>query len=439
MVRRRIRVQGTGRIAVAALLVLAAGCDEGGGNGTPAGSGWRGRLAATVRMGSSDNAEAVRVIPGRRQALLVSSKARKITLLDTTDTNLRVQNEKALFPNDPSESELTNVDVAPDGTWAALTLTSIEVGPDGKQTKCGGRALLVDISNNDRFGTLLADVEVGPMPDSIAISGDGKRVAVANERDGPDAWGKCEVPGARASISILDVAQGPAQATEVMRIEMKDADTGPREPESIVFGQDGDLVAATLQDSHEVVFFRISELQNKASPTSDDVQIVRLPPNALGQLPWPDGITRFLDARGVEHFAVAGEWNDTFSILDDHGAIVSTTDISERDIPPDFPRVVQPDTPLFSPDTGTSFVSGGRIYLALSLRHAGAVAVYDVTDPAAPAFVQALAVGQNEQGQTDRENGSTIRPEGVSAAPDGSFLVVANEEESSASLIVPLE
>ena len=53
-------------------------------------------------------------------------------------------------------------------------------------------------------------------------------------------------------------------------------------------------------------------------------------------------------------------------------------------------------------------------------------------------YSSAVQVGHDEKGGQD-EDGSTIRPEGVAAAPDGHFLLTANEEESSVSLVLPVE
>jgi len=66
------------------------------------------------------------------------------------------------------------------------------------------------------------------------------------------------------------------------------------------------------------------------------------------------------------------------------------------------------------------------------------VAVYDVTDPTAPVYDTAVTVGADERGGQD-DDGSTIRPEGIAAAADGTFVLTANEAESSVSLIVPVD
>ncbi|MFT7621119.1 MAG: DNA-binding beta-propeller fold protein YncE, partial [Myxococcota bacterium] len=411
-------------------LLLAAACGtdaEPTTTGSPA-SSYRGQLVDTLLMGPADNAEVVRVVPNTDRAVLVSSKARKLTLLQASETGLTSLREAVLLAGDPGESELTSIAISPDGTWAAVTRTILTFDEQGAQTRCGGEVLLVDVTDGSAFGSVLATVSVGPMPDSVDIAPNGQVLAVGNERDGPDAWGKCDVLGAEASISVVDVTGGPAAAVEIYRIRMIDTDTGPREPESVCFGADSDLVAVTLQDSHELALFRVSALSAGGGATSADLQIVALPVNALGAGPWPDGVTRFADGTGRELFAIAGEWNDTFTLVDTQGTVVASVSLDPADLPDSLPRVLAAGSPRFSPDSIAAFVREGRSYLGFTLRHSGAVGVWDVTDPAKIHFAGAIAVGKNEQGGSD-EDGSTIRPEGISASPDGSWIIVANEGE----------
>jgi DNA-binding beta-propeller fold protein YncE len=429
------------RLATVVLAMAGLGaCDDGAGGGGagPAAGHYLAELADTLLLGAADNAEVVKAIPGTDRAVLVSSKARKLTLLQVGAETLVVLREATLFENDDTESELTHVAVSPDGAWAACTRTLIETDGDGAQTDCGGELVFVDVTDSADFGTIRAQVPVGPMPDAAAVSPDGTWVAVANERDGPDAWGKCVVAGEVPSVSVVEVPGGdPAAAVERHRVTMVDADTGPREPETVAFSKDGDLVVATLQDSHELVMFRISDLDGIDDPTSElaAVTIVALPGDAAGAFPWPDGVERVVLPGGGEVFAVAGEWNDTFLVVDPAGQVLANKAITPADLPADLPRVIDEGTPLFSPDSVASFTVDGHPHVAFTLRHAGAVVIYDLTDPAAPVYVSAVAVGKGEAGGQD-EDGSTIRPEGVAAAADGAWLITANEEESSVSLAV---
>lgn len=428
-------------LLLAGLCLGLAGCPEDSSSNPDAGSvasDYLGLHADTLRRGTSENVEAIRAVPGAKLAVSLSSKARKLTLLRIEDGRLVAGRERTLFESDSSESELTNLDLSPDGSWGVATRTLIVVDAAGKQTDCRGELVFFEARDQEDFGAILSQVEVGPMPDAVAVSKDGKRVASADERDGPDAWGKCEVAGEQASISVLDLTSGPRSPTLLLQVVMKDGTSGPREPEGIAFGADHDLVVATLQDSHEVALFRISELAGKQAPSSDDVKIVELPENALGQKPWPDGVVRFEDAAGAEHFAIAGEWNDSLLVIDGAGKVEANAEISARDLPASLPRIVKADYPPFSPDSLAAFAYGEHRYLAVTLRHAGAVAIYEVDKAAAPVYRTAIKVGADEQGTQD-EDGSSVRPEGVGAAADGSFLVTANEAESSVSLVLPTE
>jgi len=425
-------------IALLSATLFAPGCGTDPapdpGSTDPAPSTYRAALTHTLLMGSADNAEVLEWVPGTDRALLVSSKARKLSLLEVSGGELTLVDEVALLPNDPTESELTHVDVSSDGAWAVVTRTILRADDTGAQTACEGELVFVDASPGESFGAILGSVAVGAMPDSVAVSDDDQWVASADERDGPDAWGKCEVPGAEPSVTLVDVSAGPSAAMVVGKVRMVDGTTGPREPEDLVFSSDASRLVVTLQDSHEVAFIDTAALAAAGEWTSEDVTLVALPTNALGALPWPDGIVRFEDAAGAERYVIAGEWNDTLIVLDGDGAVLANLAIALGDIPETFPRVKDEGSPLFSPDSLASFVHAGRAHVAVTLRHSGAVGIWDVSDAAVPVFATAIAVGRSEAGGAD-EDGSTIRPEGVSASPDGRWIVTANEEESSVSLL----
>ena len=427
--------------AATVMTSVSCGGDDKNGSHEDAGQLYLGFNSETMLMGTNDNAEIIRTIPGKPgRALLLSSKARKLTLFEVRENALKKIAEKVFFPDDASESELTSLAVSPDGTYAIATRTLISTDSSGAQTDCGGELVFIGLGD-DSLGDVLHRVTVGPMPDAVAISDDGKYAVSADERDGPDAWGKCLVTGMTPSISVIDLSKGPSAASVRSRVMMaEDINvTGPREPEYVAISRDNNRVLVTLQDSHEVAVFDISQLpEGEVSSDSEAVSIVKLPPNDLGAYPWPDGILRFEDASGTEFFAIAGEWNDRLLVVDRNGAAVANKEISQSDVPPSFPRVIDSGSPLFSPDSLAGFSYGGRPYVAVTLRHAGAVAYYDMSDAAAPAWRTIVKVGQNEQGGQD-ESGSTVRPEGICAAQDGSYVLTANEKESSVSLIIPAD
>lgn len=395
-----------------------------------AGTPWRGAIADHVQMGASDNAEVVKVLPSGTQAVLAASKARKIALLDFADGTLSAKRERVLFPEDSGEGELTHIDFLPDGKTAAVTRTMPITDADGMQTDCQGALVFVKIEDSDAFGEVVAELPVGPMPDAVDVSPDGRWAVVANERDAVSLYGKCAVESLSPSISLVDLSGFPT-VREVWRIDL-DGATG-QEPEQVAFSADSDHVAVVLQDSQQVVFFQVSALANAAAPTAADLKIVTLPNNTLGAEPWPDGAIGFQDISGVDFYAVAGEYNDTITILDTAGTVVSKVEIDASLIPAEFPRGAE-DSPPFRPDSLTRFTYGGKAHVAASLKNSGSVGVWDVSDAAAPKFLQAVKVGKNETAAATEE--STVGAEGISAAADGSAIVTANEGESAASLIV---
>jgi len=415
------------------LALCLANCGDAASDVATGPRSYRGFHSFTLELGQSANSESIKLVPGRDLAVLSSSKAKRATLVRLDGDALVELRARSLFPSDTSESELTSVEVAPSGEWAVFTRTLETRDPtSGEQTSCGGELVFVDISDSAAFGTILKELPVGPMPDSVDVSSDGRLVAVANERD--SAWGgKCKVAGVVPSVSIVDVSAGVAQASELYRVTMLEDEVVNREPETVAFSRDNDLVVCTLQDSYEVALFRVSALVGLSAPTSRDVNVVRLPKNELGKDPWPDGVAAFTDKTGAEYFAIAGEWNDTLMVIDAAGKLVANVDIRASDMPSDLPRDTSGEPPPFRPDSLAMFRFGGEAHLAVSLKHAGAVGIWDVGDATAPRFTAVVKVGKADSGTPSTP--SSIGTEGIAATPTGDSIVCANEGEGSVSLV----
>ncbi len=408
---------------------LACGEDSPSAN-PPVSQYYRPHHAQTLEFGNSDNAEVVKILPGTKRAIVVASKARKVTLIEVQDEELKIIASAALFAEDTSESELTHIDFGLDGDWAVLTRTQITKNNTGATTDCGGSLVFVDVRAGPSFGAILKEVPVGPMPDAVDVSPDGQWVVSANERD--VVWGKCEgldrLPG--PSLSLIDVSGGPTMAVETQRLML--GEDMAREPEQVVFGKDSDLIVATLQDSHEVLFIDRSKITS--SSTKAQGRFLVLPKNSIEQDAWPDGIAGFVDGGGRERFVIAGEANDTLYIVDRDGRMVNTIEVTVSDIPASFPRDGSWG-PLFRPDSVTSFVREGSVYIAVSLKASGAVGIWEVTDPVAPRRVVIEKVGAQERSSMSQE--SSLGTEGISASSEYGFIITANEAESSVSLLLP--
>lgn len=419
-------------LATTGLIMGALGCGTessppGGPAVTPT---YRPHHAQTLQFGRADNAEVVKVLPGTRRAIVVASKARRVTLIEVAGEELLELASATLFVSDATESELTHIDFGPGGTWAVITRTLISKDASGATTDCGGSLVFIDISPGPGFGRILKEVPVGPMPDAVDVSPDGKWVVSANERD--VVWGKCEgldaLPG--PSLSLIDVSNGVLAAVETTRIMM--GDDMEREPEQVVFARDSDLIVATIQDTHEVLFVRRSELTS--TTTASQGHFLSLPANSIEQDAWPDGIAGFVDGSGRELFVVAGEANDTLYIVDTTGNLVHAFEILASDVPASFPRDGSWG-PLFRPDSVATFTQDGDAYVAVTLKASGAVGVWQVTDPHAPHRIVIEKVGAQESSSMSEE--SSLGTEGVSASSEYGFIITANEAESSISLLLP--
>ena len=425
-------------VSIALVSALATACG-GAGGGSEVSSVWQGEHGQTILLGAEDNSEVVKAIPDSNLAVLIASKTRKVTLLSLEDSVMTVVDELVLFAEDTSESELTHIDFSPDGTYAVITRTLPEA-VDGEQVSCTGELVFVSMMP-ETFGEVLSQVDVGPMPDAVDVSPDGRWVVSADEVDFND--GKCTVEGTTPSISILSVEEGVTNPLLLATITMvSEEGENLREPEQIVFGGDSDRVVATLQDTHEIISFSLSEVTANGGGeiTSEDsrVNISTLPLRSDGAEPWPDGIANFSLPDGNNWFIVTGEYNDTLHLLNALGEPIYQYEIDPNEMPSDLPRNIESwSLAPFRPDSVTTFTmeaSPESVFVAASLKHSGAVGVWDVADPSALVLQGVVSVGDNDEGTPETE--STIGTEGI-ASFDGGVIITANEEESSVSLVVP--
>lgn len=401
---------------------------------------WQGVHAQTLPFGSADNSEVIKSLSSGDKALLVASKSRKVTLLGVGNelTELRSQ---LVFPDDSGESELTHIDVGPGGSFAALTRT-LPVLNDSEVVDCRGSLVFIDTSDTDDFASVLAEIPVGGMPDAVDISDNGRWVVTADEVDFND--GKCPLAHITPSITVIELPDGsPASARVRARISMEHPANGAhREPEQVIIASGSDHVAVTLQDTHELLTFRISELLKDADSevvverSSSEMKITRIPNRPDGAEPWPDGVAAFNTLDGTEYFVSAGEFNDTFSVFELDGSFVTQVLIHASDMPGDLPRNLEDWCKApFRPDSVAAFFYQGHRYLAFSLKHAGAVGIWRVDQVNAIELAGVVKVGFSDEGDSETE--SSIGTEGI-AATSGGLILTANEGESSVSLVKPL-
>lgn len=374
----------------------------------------------------TDNVESVRaIIDGSHvpSAIVVSSKSRTVREIRVNGNNI-VQNTEFRDINSDGDDEFTNSAVLNEGVY--LLTKTILTRENDKIVDCGGELYVA------REGEAVS-VPVGAMPDAVAVTPDKRYAVTADERDSEsEAWGKCPVASVMPSVTFVALGEDVAQSEVVKSVQFTKNALGPREPEYVAVSSDNETVAVTLQDSHEIAILKISELMTAEDKVLDEsvAKIVQLPANAAGANPWPDGVVAF-DVDDKTYFAIAGEWNDTLIIVDTAGNVVSNTMITEREVPTSYPCIEDNESPRYSPDSVTSFEACDKVYVAATLRFAGAVIIYDVTNPAVPAFAHIESVGESDVTGCSKE-GSKVYPEGISSG--NQYIWTANEGENSVTV-----
>lgn len=406
------------------------------------------KLAGRITQQYSGNIESIRAVPGRSNpsAVAVSSKSKTLHYLEISGDKFANYRDDFVYSEENAENEFTNSAVV--GENMTLVTHTIVTKTGDKVTNCEGEILSISHDPNSKANDVYP-VAVGPMPDAIAVTPDKRYAISADEHDSVSTWGKCPVDkGIAPSVSILQLTdEEGAELNQPVRVRQikftANSIKQNREPEFIAIASDSDTVAVTLQDSHEVALFHLkSVMESDGDLTEDDVRIVALPKNAAGFDPWPDGITSF-DVDGKHYFAMAGEANDTIIIIDAEGNVLSNLQITEREVPSEYPCLKAADfsTVKYSPDSVTSFALGGHTYVAATLRYAGAVIVYDVSDPSKPVFERIDRAGTGDRiGDgtcKDYSEMTKTYPEGISSEVIGdvAYVWVANEGDNTVTAL----
>ena len=320
-----------------------------------------------------------------------------------------------------------------------------ETGGDFTAPK--GRLDVLRLSDRER----VASIDLGGQPDSIAISNNGKLAAIAieNQRDeeftpeGSDEEGDLPQPPA-GFIQLVDLAKDPAKWTaEPVLLTNPDGSAldsfvdaglhGPTdpEPEYASFSPNGTL-AVTLQENNGIVVIdtKRGEVRNvfSAGTVSGDgfdtvedrviaatgsLEDVPREPDALGWVT-PDLVATanegdlFGGSRGWSIFDVrTGEvvWDagNSFEQLAVAYGVHNNDRAANKGAEPEGLAIAEFD---------------GTRYAFVASERSNFVAVYDLSDPTQPEFVQTLF--------------ATNGPEGILPIPGRDLLVVSSEEDEAA-------
>ena len=193
------------------------------------------------------------------------------------------------------------------------------------------------------------------------------------------------------------------------------------EPEGVKIAPDGETVYMTLQESNEVGWFSILSppdiLQNRMTFTYDGHE--------------PDGI--WINSDGTIA-CTAGEYDGKIGIIDLTTIGTNTPTIYYANLADDLPNNWNwtDERKGIEPEEVVIVEEGGKMFFLTTLQDAGAVVVYDITDPANPVWDSGAITELNDYvTQTDGE--SVGEPEGL--AYKNGYVLVSNTEDPSVALL----
>ena len=362
----------------------------------------------TTGDGSQSQPELIRFINDEK-GVIVNSKQNTVDFINITSTGISMSGQSVQITND-SDAECSSIDVSVDESILAVVVS--------KGACKRGELYLVNTATLQKSGPY----ELGYNPDAVDIAVDNEYVVVVNEFDYEDGVdGGCDNLGF-PGVSVYDIKSGIDKGTLIK--DMKISHTGSNgnlaEPEGVKIAPDGNTVYMTLQESNEIGWFSLSNppdvLQDKVAFTNPEHE--------------PDGI--WLNETGTL-VCTAGEYDGAIGVhtLDATGKPSSQLFIRlAADLPSNWNWT--DERKGIEPEEVVIVEAGGKAFVMTTLQDAGAVVVYDITDPANPKFDSGAITEMNDYtSQSDGE--SKGEPEGL-AYKDG-YVLVSNTEDPSVALL----
>ena len=344
-----------------------------------------------------------------------------IGLVDITD-------HKAPKPlgNIAMSGEPTTTVVIGDKAFVGVNTSADFVNPSGK-------LVTVDIAAR----SVVAECELGGQPDAVAKAKDGSFIAVAIENERDEDLNDGALPQAPAGFVVkLPVKDGAVDCAGLQKIDVAGlaalAGDDP-EPEYLDINEAGEIVVTLQENNHIAVIGADGTVSSHFSAGAVDLEGIDTKND--GRLDFTgkmEGVPREPDAVkwiDADHFVTANEGDYEggsrgFTIWKKDGAVVYDSGASlEREIAalghyPD--KRNKKGVELESVEVATY---GDKRMLFVASERASLIAVYDLTDVAAPVLTQMLPSG--------------VSPEGLLALPGRELFVTANEADLRGDGLAP--
>lgn len=328
-------------------------------------------------------------------------------------------------PRNPKPLGTTDVGGEPTSVTVIGNTAYVAVNTSESYTNPSGKLLALDMTS----GAISATCDLGGQPDSSAhnTSGTFLAIAIENERDEDAGDGRVgQMPA--GWVSKVMIMNGMPSCDTIQKIDVTGlADIAPQDPEpEFVDVNENDEIVVTMQENNHIVVIgadgtvashfnagsvdlvRIDTDDERAALTFDKTQSNR--PREADGVQWID----------ADHFMTANEGDmdggsRSITVYNKSGDVVfeSNSDFETAIIQAGHYPDKRSDAKGVEPE-GMEFAAfGGTPYAFILSERASTISVYDVTDPADPAFKQVLPSG--------------ISPEGAIAIPERNLLASANE------------
>ena len=368
-------------------------------------------MAAGEDMARETSAEIISASEDGMTLVYTDSPLGVVGLVDITD------------PKAPKP--LGNIDLGGEPTTAVFIGGMIFAGVNTSESFTAPSGKLVTIDPATK--AVVAECDIGGQPDAVAKAPDGSFLAVAIENERDEDVNDGAIPQMPAGFVVkLPIVDGAVDCAGLQRIEMTGlaavAGDDP-EPEYLDINEGGEIVVTLQENNHIVVIGADGIVSSHFSAGAVDLTGIDTKRDGrmdftgekAGVLREPDAV-KWVDA---DHFVTANEGDYEggsrgFTIFKRDGTVVYESGASlEREM------VAMGHYPDHRNSKGVELESvevatfDGVPHLFVASERASLVAVYDLTNLAAPVLKQILPSG--------------ISPEGMVAIPARNLFATANE------------
>lgn len=297
-----------------------------------------------------------------------------------------------------------------------------------------GKLVVVDIATRKE----VASIALPGQPDSVAVSKDGKFIAVVIENERDETINKGAMPQLPAgSLVIVDVSGAPSTwKTRTVSLTGLEGMLYPTDPEpEYVDINEANVAVVTLQENNHIALVdlatgKVTKHFSAGSVNLTQVDLIDQKPHLVeltqsqaNRLREPDGVSWISRTQFVT--ANEGDLNGgsrSFTVFNTDGSVAYESGNSLDHLMTSIGHYndKRSDAKGNEPENAEFGRFGSTDYLFVASERSSALVVYDLSTANAPAYKQVLPAG--------------LAPEGVLAIPSRNLLIAASERDDRSIL-----